>query len=266
MTSDPERMRFSSSLSPELRRALGDAKDDLPNDRQLAAAAAALAATTATAAATGTAVAASTTSLKIGKLVAILVGAGSVTTAAVIGVVAISEPNEPEVATQAAAPTASELRIPEPTPPEPAPPEIAPFVAPVVEDEGEPEAVEPSERRTPRRVARSERPDEEVAPMEEIETPPEPAGDSADELALLLRARRAARSSPGEALSLVQEHRTRFARSRFAEEREAIAIEALARSGRRAEAQRRADAFRARHPRSIHLRAIDALLPRQTDD
>jgi hypothetical protein len=198
--------------------------------------------------------------LKIGKLLAVLAGAGSVTTAAVIGI-GIAMNDDPEPPSRATEPvrTVSEVRIPA-TVEEPA--AIETEVAPVIET-GLPEPVRPRETRRANRdrIETTERAEPETA-----EPVAEAPDRSADELALLLRARRAARSSPSEALRLVREHQREFGPSRFGEEREAIAIEALARSGRRDEARRRADAFRRRHPGSIHLRAIDALVPRTEAD
>ncbi len=80
------------------------------------------------------------------------------------------------------------------------------------------------------------------------------------ETALIESARAAVLRDPARALALTDAHRRDFPSGELAPEREVIAIDALARLGRRAEAQARADAFRAAHPRSIHTARIAAIL------
>ena len=83
--------------------------------------------------------------------------------------------------------------------------------------------------------------------------------DLADENALVSRAQAAlARGRTSEALAAAAEHQRRFPRGEFVEEREALAIQALARSGNTAAAAARAERFRARYPRSMLLRAVNA--------
>ncbi len=89
-----------------------------------------------------------------------------------------------------------------------------------------------------------------------------PPRTGATEIELLDRAQRALAAAPDEALSLADEHAARFAAGSLAPERETIAIGALVALGRRDEAQRRADRFRADHPGSAYLRRIDVLLAR----
>jgi hypothetical protein len=72
------------------------------------------------------------------------------------------------------------------------------------------------------------------------------------EEALLERAQSALAAHPDRALALAAEHRRLFTRGVLAEEREAIAIEALRRLGREQEATRRAAAFVAKYPNSVH--------------
>ncbi|MCA9575937.1 MAG: outer membrane protein assembly factor BamD [Myxococcales bacterium] len=83
--------------------------------------------------------------------------------------------------------------------------------------------------------------------------------DLADENALVTRAQAAlARGRVSEALAATAEHQRRFPRGEFVEEREALAIQALARAGRVDAAVARAERFRARYPRSMLRRAVDA--------
>lgn len=83
--------------------------------------------------------------------------------------------------------------------------------------------------------------------------------DLADENALVSRAQAAlARGRTSEALAATNEHQRRFPRGEFVEEREALAIQALARSGNLPAATARAERFRARYPRSMLLRAVNA--------
>jgi len=79
---------------------------------------------------------------------------------------------------------------------------------------------------------------------------------------LIERARKALGEHPKRALALTQEYQRRFPSGALSVEREVIALEALARLGRVAEARRRALAFEAAHPSSIHLPRVRALLTR----
>jgi hypothetical protein len=83
-----------------------------------------------------------------------------------------------------------------------------------------------------------------------------------DEPQLIERARKALASDPRRALLLVQEHQRRFPSGALGVERDVIALEALARSGQTLEAKRRALAFEAKYPKSIHLPRVHALLAR----
>lgn len=83
-----------------------------------------------------------------------------------------------------------------------------------------------------------------------------------DEPQLIEKARRALATDPRRALALTQEHQRRFPGGALGVEREVIALEALARTGQTAEAKRRALAFQANHPKSIHLPRVHALLTR----
>jgi len=83
-----------------------------------------------------------------------------------------------------------------------------------------------------------------------------------DEPQLIERARKALAAEPRRALSLTQEHQRRFPAGALGVERDVIALEALARTGQAAEAKRRALAFQAKYPKSIHLPRVNALLAR----
>ena len=83
-----------------------------------------------------------------------------------------------------------------------------------------------------------------------------------DEPQLIERARKALATDPRRALLLAQEHQRRFPTGALGVERDVIMLEALARSGQTAEARRRAVAFEAKYPKSIHLPRVRALLSR----
>lgn len=80
--------------------------------------------------------------------------------------------------------------------------------------------------------------------------------------ALLLRATR--EHDAAASLALLREHASRFPASPSAEDREALIVIDLARLHRETEAERGAEAFRARWPRSAHLPHIDAELARMS--
>ena len=153
-------------------------------------------------------------------------GAGSA--AAVSGVAAAVMLSQPVAAPSVAAPPAPAPRMSQPAPSAKAPPVAIPSTPPV-----------PSARRVARDLA-----------------------SVWDEPQLIERARKALGSDPKAALALAQEHQGRFPAGALSLEREVIVIEALARSGRPADAQRRALAFEARYPNSIHLPRIRALRER----
>ncbi len=83
-----------------------------------------------------------------------------------------------------------------------------------------------------------------------------------DEPQLIEKARKALATEPRRALSLTQEHQRRFPAGALGVERDVIALEALGRLGQTAEAKRRALAFEAKYPKSIHLPRVRALLVR----
>jgi hypothetical protein len=80
------------------------------------------------------------------------------------------------------------------------------------------------------------------------------------EVKLLERAQDALRSHPAEALALCNDHTKRFPSGMLVQEREVIAIEALLKTGRKDEAQARANRFKTRFPGSSHTRRLETLL------
>jgi len=126
-----------------------------------------------------------------------------------------------------------------------------------------PRAVEPPISTPPTPAPPSK---EEVPPSAETQaTPPAANGGGAlaqrtaaeedgyaVELQLLQRARAAVGSGDYRAaLSAIAEHQQRFPRGRLREEREALRVSALAGVGRKDEARRAAERFRAAFPRSV---------------
>lgn len=109
-----------------------------------------------------------------------------------------------------------------------------------------------------------------TAPSPAVAAPPSatPSGSGAltdrglaAERARLEEARAALRrGEPNAAISSLASHAREFPAGRLAEERESVWVVALARAGRRDEAVRRADAFRARWPSSIYGASVDAAL------
>lgn len=165
---------------------------------------------------------------KVGLTRLALLGWGAGGTVAVAGValaVALSQPASPLPAPPAAADVRPASNAP--------PPEVAPPVA-------EPETAASS-----------------PAPRVLKEAPA-----TWDEPQLIERARKALASEPRRALLLTQEHQRRFPAGALSVERDVIALEALAHSGQTAEAKRRALAFEAKYPKSIHLPRVHALLSR----
>jgi hypothetical protein len=81
---------------------------------------------------------------------------------------------------------------------------------------------------------------------------PSPDETYALELALLQRARAAvAKGDDAKALDAIVEHQRRFSAGRLREEREALRVKALAGLGRKDEARRAAERFKAEFPRSV---------------
>ena len=81
------------------------------------------------------------------------------------------------------------------------------------------------------------------------------------EVKLVQRAQDALRGSrPTEALALCNDHAKRFPNGMVTQECEVIAVEALVKTGKKDEARRRADRFKARFPGSASIRRLDVLL------
>lgn len=83
----------------------------------------------------------------------------------------------------------------------------------------------------------------------------------AEERALVERARGLLAAGQGQrALAVLAEHQAQFPGGRLGEERESLTIQALANTGQTARARQRFEAFRARHPGSIFLPALRAVV------
>ena len=106
----------------------------------------------------------------------------------------------------------------------------------------------------------------EIAPVSPAPRVVKETPASWDEPQLIERARKALTADPRRALLLMQEHQRRFPAGALSAERDVIVLEALARSGQAVEAKRRALAFEARYPNSIHLPRVRALLARLGSD
>lgn len=253
--SDPKRL-LDGLDGGELKGLLEAGKSELPNDAQMLALAAKIGiagalggaggagaagasgaggAGAAKAGATATAVVKGATAIKIGVAVAVVSAAGAGTvavTTAKKNVVADEKPSgivaAPSVTSTTGAATASESL----------PPRVDPFAS---------ANVDPSAKPTTTASAMTK----SAAP------------NAAEEVKMLERAQDALRSARhADALSLCNEHATRYPNGMLAQEREVIAVEALVKTGRTAEAKARAEKFKARFPGSSHTRRIDTLLER----
>ena len=91
---------------------------------------------------------------------------------------------------------------------------------------------------------------------------PSARGDLVREREILDAAHAAlAHGRAADALAAVQRHASQWPRGYLGEEREVVRIQALAASGRRGEAEQLAAQFRATHPKSMLLPAVDAAVP-----
>jgi hypothetical protein len=237
--SDPPRL-VEGGGSPELQGLFENARGDLPSPKTLervltrlgpiAGAGAALAgdavlagANTATQAATT-----STVTGTIGKLVAVIAGAGLIAGGAAL-VVSSSDGKKPPGPAMTAPKANSEVA--------PAPAAVAPPAAP----------------------------SEEAAPSPAAPAKASRADDKSDtvkaEAALLERARALSANNPRQALAITREHARRFPHGLLAQEREVIAIEALRKLGRDDEAGQRASKFRESYPGSAHQRSLGSSTP-----
>ena len=127
---------------------------------------------------------------------------------------------------------------------EAAPPEV------VTEDAGgDPAPVEPDEEPPRPREPASEK---KLAPVEAKEETGAGVGQLAAERRLLARAQAAlGRGRPEAALEALEEHVSRYPKGALAEEREALEVQALRQAGEEEQAQRAAETFLKRWPRSI---------------
>jgi len=89
---------------------------------------------------------------------------------------------------------------------------------------------------------------------------PKGAQNMAPELRLLTEAQINLHSDPAKSLALCNDHAKLYPKGDLAQERETVAIAALVALGRTADAQRRADAFKATYPDSPNIRRIETLL------
>lgn len=127
-----------------------------------------------------------------------------------------------------------------------------PAEAPIATDEIPPIAVASAAPSTGDRASKAA-PSADAAPGRDV--------DLAAERALLDTARAAvARGQGAAALEALGQHAKQFPRGRLGEEREVLTIQALSLSGRGDEARSRAERFRKSHPRSLMIRAVDAIL------
>jgi hypothetical protein len=156
---------------------------------------------------------------------------GTVVASGVVLAVAFSQPSAPSAPSATVAPPSAVVQ-----------PASKPMAAPVPEPAAELDAA--------------------VAPNQPVRPVKEAPAAVWDEPQLIEKARRALAADPRRALALAQEHQRRFPVGSLGVEREVIALEALARLGQTAEAKRRALAFEAKYPRSIHLPRVRALLAR----
>lgn len=100
----------------------------------------------------------------------------------------------------------------------------------------------------------------EVAPRDR---PAAPSASSAvrAEIEILKEAQAALGQSPARALTLAAEHERSHPRGMLGQERDMLRIQALAALGKESDARARAEAFRARYPKSAYLQRLDAMFP-----
>lgn len=114
----------------------------------------------------------------------------------------------------------------------------------------------------PASVVPATEPEARSLPLPPERQRPRDAPTAWDEPQLIERARKTLVTDPRRALALTEEYQRRFPKGTLGVEREVIALEALARLGQSAEARKRALSFEAKHPTSIHLPRVRALLAR----
>jgi hypothetical protein len=195
------------------------------------------------------------------------VGIGAVSAVALLGAVALLQPDAvetaPSPAVTAVEPAASALRFPS----GPAS-EQAPSVAPALDDDGPALRVAPSPsskgQLAPAKPARNGArppPGEPEAASSAAASHSQPEGDSlARETALLGEAGALIGKSPSEALARLDEHRKAFPQGKLGIEREVLTIDALLRLRRNAEARARGEALLARPNGSIYAERVRSML------
>jgi len=271
--------RLRSADAPELHRAIGAVKQQLPDPQQLAALAASLSQMGISVAPSGPATAATPPSATRLKL---LIGAG------VVGPIALAlllwrSASPPATAPIASAPAAI-AQIAE-SPDEsgvrsnaaserstgagardsavPSPSSSASEVA-TTDNRAQPVASAEASKSVPRVVAAPTAPSVRPAVAPDARSPsPDSAVPSVvarpTEVALLRDARLALNGSPSAALGLAEQHRALYPRGAMVQERELIAISALARLGRHSAVLARAAQFERDFPTSPYRKQVNAL-------
>ena len=269
MRHDSDPPRLSSSGDPLLRRALEQARADLPGPDVLARLAARLPLEPgpsgappngAAAGGGGAGVAGSASSTLLG----IAIGAGAGVGVALLLWLAAPDVPKPPERPDAPAPVLVASAEPPSHPVSGSEPEIRVPVSAAPN-----ERAEASAARSAPSVAREQK--VSTSPAKAVSTTGiakgssvsgvAPAGDNETEASLLTRAQAQLGSNPGDALSFADRHRALFPQGNMVQEREFIAVSALVALGRKEEARSRAEAFIAAHPQSAHRRRLIALVP-----
>ena len=89
-------------------------------------------------------------------------------------------------------------------------------------------------------------------------TKPSPRDNLAEEEALLEQARRLAASSPGQALTLLQQYQRRFPAGQLTAERMFLSVDVLTRLGKTSAARKQADALMRAFPSSVYAAQVKA--------
>jgi hypothetical protein len=243
MTRDPERFVDGGDEGDgdvnALRELLGAARRDLPPADRMEAIFAKLppvgpvgGGSPGTGAATATAAGKGAVSATSKWAVAVLVGAGAVGTGYVW-----TRPPEPAARAPVAAVVASAT-------------ELAPQVA----------SASPTAAASPSPLA-SAHPTASAEIIPRDRTAPAVASAVRPEIDILKEAQAALGQSPARALTLAAEHERSHPRGALGQERDMLRIQALKAQGKESEARSRAEAFRARYPKSAYLQRLDAMFP-----
>jgi hypothetical protein len=144
-----------------------------------------------------------------------------------------------------------------PTPSEPPPVVVNPPAvvnAPVQPPVSSESAAAPVEPAPPTDVPRADAPPSTAG----TRAKPSPRDNLAEEEALLEQARRLAGSSPGQALTLLQQYQRRFPAGQLAAERMFLSVDVLARLGKNEAARKQADALMRAFPGSVYAAQVKA--------